>query len=376
MQARAKSKDICTPLEIEDYVVQPHHDISPPKWHLGHTTWFLEELILNKFLDDYEFYHPSLRIIYNSYYKGLGEHWDQGERGFLSRPTVKEVYEYRDIIDAKVCDLIDRNSNPEFLRMIEVAINHEEQHQELLLMDIKSILAINPLTVTYSEETNPTVKKERKWKHIPAGLYEIGTKKNGFAFDNEGPVHQEYLSDFKISSTLITNGEFLKFIQAGGYTEPKWWLSMGFDWVKKEKIQAPLYWRKVNDEWWEFTLNGSQRLNESSPVSHISYFEADAFARWCGKRLPTEEEFEVSQKDDTSNELWSWTKSSYEPYPGYKPFDGEIAEYNGKFMCNQYVLRGGCFATPRGHYRKTYRNFYEPNQRWMFSGITLAEDYS
>lgn len=375
MNIRKKTNEICLPLEIEDYVVQPYSEVSPPKWHLGHTTWFLEELILNKFTENYEFYNRGWRKIYNSYYKGLGEHWVQAERGYLSRPTVKEVYKYREVIEEQVCELLKQNHNPDLLRMVEIANNHEEQHQELLWMDIKSILSVNPNTVAYTNDfPRPFIKENSEWIQIPSGLYEIGMNKFGFAYDNEGPAHQIYLNAYSIASSLVTNREYLSFINDGGYKEPRWWLSMGIDWVNKNKVKAPLYWSNDDGEWWEYTLFGKNKLDLNAPVGHVSYFEADAFARWRGKRLPTEEEFEVAQNDNRTRDLWSWTKSSYEPYPGFKPFPGKLAEYNGKFMCNQYVLKGGCFATPEGHYRKSYRNFFEPHQRWMFSGITLAED--
>ena len=374
IESRKQTEELCRPLEIEDYVVQPHADISPPKWHLGHTTWFLEELILNKFTDDYQFYNPALRKIYNSYYKGLGEHWVQGKRGELSRPTVKEVYAYRAHIDEKINDLLRRKKNdPQLLRIVEVAINHEEQHQELLMMDIKNIFATNPLNVAYSEKKKIAhQQKDKNWYSFNEGLYEIGSKGDQFSYDIENPRHRKFLHAFKISSSLVTNRDYLEFITDGGYRNPKLWLSKGLDWVNEEKIKSPLYWSFENNKWFEYTLSGKQELDLEAPVMHVSYYEADAYARWRGKRLPTEEEFEVAQLG--KQELWCWTKSPFSPYPGYRPFNGEIAEYNGKFMCNQYVMKGGCFATPEGHYRPSYRNFYEPHQRWMFSGILLAED--
>lgn len=389
INTRKKTENLCAPLEIEDYVVQPNGDVSPPKWHLGHTTWFLEELILNKFTAQYKFHHPKLRKIYNSYYKGLGEHWVQEKRGELSRPTVREVYEYRRIIDQQVVELLrKREGEPELYRMIEVAINHEEQHQELLLMDIKQIFAANPLEVRYHTGPLPDLSRtQTKWQEFPAGLYMIGAENEYFFYDNEGPRHQRYVQSFKICNQLVTNREYLQFIEADGYSTPAYWLSKGLDWVNRQKISAPLYWSKENDEWFEFTLYGKHPLLLDAPVCHISYFEADAYARFRGKRLPLEEEFEIAQQgvisspeafhcnttDAFSSQLWCWTSSSYSAYPGYRPFSGEIAEYNGKFMCNQYVMKGGSFATPLGHYRRTYRNFYEPHHRWQFSGLLLAE---
>ena len=374
IESRKQTEEICRPLEIEDYVVQPHPDISPPKWHLGHTTWFLEELVLNKFTDNYQFYNPTLRKIYNSYYKGLGEHWVQAKRGELSRPTVKEVYTYRANIDEKIYDLIQKKRNDHHLqRIIEVAINHEEQHQELLMMDIKNILAANPLNVVYHEEMNPLYSQsKRSWHSFNEGLYEIGSRGDKFSYDIENPRHRRFLQAFRISNSLVTNKEYLEFINDGGYKNPKLWLSKGLDWVNEGKITAPLYWSNKDGQWFEFTMNGKKELDLKSPVGHVSYYEADAYDKWSGKRLPSEEEFEVAQLG--KQELWCWTKSPFAPYPGYRPFSGEIAEYNGKFMCNQYVMKGGCFATPDSHYRPSYRNFFEPHQRWMFSGILLAED--
>ena len=397
VKTRKKTVAICYPLEIEDYVVQPHADISPPKWHLGHTTWFLEELILKKQNSQYQTYNPEFKKIFNSYYKGLGEHWAQGERGMLSRPLVKEIYNYRQTIDEQMSELLlgrSYSDDENFEKIFNVAINHEEQHQELLLMDIKFILAKNALDVIYSPKPSTDSfscnenKKIKSWSTHPEGVYEVGASSDAFSYDNENPRHKKYLQGFRISEGLVTNSEFLAFMQDEGYQRPELWLSKGFDWVKKNKISCPLYWKLKDNDWWEFTLHGKHKLNYNHPVSHISYFEADAFARWSQKRLPTEEEFEIAQKvcRPTGNrfhinsshtfdsELWCWTKSHYSPYPGFKTFEGEIAEYNGKFMCNQFVLKGGCFATPEGHYRKSYRNFYEPSQRWMFSGIVLAED--
>lgn len=373
---RNKTVEICAPLETEDYVVQPCPEVSPPKWHLGHTTWFLEELILNKFSKNYQFYNPTWKKIYNSYYKGLGEHWVQSERGKLSRPLVKEVFNYRQNIENKVQELISRSpGNDELKKAIELAIQHEQQHQELLLMDIKYILGINPEPVTYFPIEMPGYKKaEGKWISFPSGLYEIGalSSQEKFYYDNEAPRHKKYISAFSICEDLVTNNEYFSFIRDGGYQNPKLWLSKGWDWVNEHKIKAPLYWKEREGQWWEFTLYGQFPLDFNAPVSHVSYFEADAYARWKHKRLPTEEEYEVAF--EKVSPLWSWTQSHYSPYRGFEPFKGEAAEYNAKFMCNQFVMKGGCFATPEGHYRRTYRNFYEPDQRWMFSGITLAED--
>ena len=392
---RNQTKSICERLEREDFVVQPMADVSPPKWHLAHTTWFLEELLLNKFQKNYVFFNQAFRKLFNSYYKGLGEHWVQSNRGFLSRPTIDEIIFYRESVENQIMTLLTKNHHDnELYQMLELAIHHEEQHQELLLMDIKYILGVNPVLPIYS---NTTFESEHlfkeNWNYFSEGVYEVGESvSENFFYDNEGPCHKVYIQPFGISDRLVTNGEYLNFVLDGGYKQPLLWLSKGLDWVIENKIQSPLYWiNNGKSEWSEFTLYGEMKLQPNLPVTHISYFEADAYARWSGLRLPTEQEFEISseripaskvthsfhpKKTGTYNsQLWCWTQSHYSPYPGFKSFKGQIGEYNAKFMCNQFVLRGGCFATPEGHYRKTYRNFYEPHQRWMFSGICLAKDY-
>lgn len=395
LEMRARSIAICEHLENEDFVVQPISDISPPKWHLAHTTWLLEEVILNKLQNYYQFFNQDYRLLFNSYYKTLGEHWIQENRGKLSRPTVREVLEYRQYVDKLILKLFKRDDMfSEFDPLIELAINHEEQHQELLLMDIKYILGCNPSSPVYSKKDfEKDEPKPIEWNYFTEGIYEIGENVNQeFTFDNERPCHKVYIYPFGLSNRLVTNGEFLNFINDGGYEKSILWLSKGYDWVRKNTIRSPLYWKlDKNMEWNEFTLYGQTKLDLNLPVSHISYFEAQAFANWMGMRLPTEQEFEISQERCDSpdhfhryhpknlgvynSQLWCWTQSHYSPYPGFKPFLGDAYEYNGKFMCNQFVLKGGCVVTPHGHYRKTYRNFYEPHQRWMFSGICLAKDY-
>lgn len=395
---RTDTIKICERLAIEDQVVQPNAEVSPPKWHMGHTTWFLEELILMKFSDNYQFYKPITNIVFNSYYKSLGQHWPQSERGQLSRPTVKEILSYRRAIDELMDELIQtQSSNEEFLDLLELAINHEEQHLELLLMDIKCILGKNPELPAYISQSaeskkqlsNPKTLLNEEWKIFQQGIYEIGSSSlENFHYDNEGPRHKVYLESFLINERMVTNGEYKNFIQDGSYKQPLLWKSLGFDWVNREKINRPLYWNENLEE--EYTLYGSIPIDLNAPVSHISFFEADAYARWMNQRLPTEVEFEVASKlhplrnkfmhfhpeenGTFSSELWCWCSSQYTPYPGYRPYEGAVVEYNGKFMCNQFILRGGSFATPNGHYRKSYRNFYEPQQRWMFSGFCLAKD--
>jgi len=389
---RNDTLNICENLETEDFVIQSESFISPPKWHLGHTTWFFQE-ILKRYDEKIVEKYSSSGAIYNSYYKKLGDHWDQSKRGILSRPTVDEVLSYRKFIDDLIIETLQKdNFNKDCLKLIELGIHHEQQHQELLLMDIKHILFQNIDYPALYETKNNKIENETSWTHIDEGLYQIGHEinKQKFSYDNESPMHNVYLYQSKISNGFVTNGQFLEFINDNQYLKPDCWLSLGWDWVEKHKVSSPLYWNwiKKDEEWYEYTLRGLHKLDLTRPVSHISYFEASAFAKWSGYRLPTENEYEYSLSQNSSHlkenyleainiegqALWGWTSSSYEPYPGYKEFEGFVKEYNGKFMCQQYVLRGGSFATLKSHFRNTYRNFYHPEQRWMFSGIKLAKD--
>ncbi|MDR2876917.1 MAG: ergothioneine biosynthesis protein EgtB [Chromatiales bacterium] len=386
--AREESLHLCDRLETEDYVVQPMPEVSPPKWHLGHTTWFFEQFILRGYAPDYPVFHAGYALLFNSYYKSAGPHWQQSRRGALSRPTVREILAYRHHVDLAMMTLLHSPAcTPEVLMLTKAGIQHEQQHQELLLMDIKAILGANPLMPRYS--TRPPAPVETAaagWSHIAAGLHAIGTDATDFAYDNERPRHRVWLEDAAISACMVSNSEYREFIKDGGYENPRLWTSKGWDWVQMNNIRAPLYWlndeENGNGEWKrEFTFSGAGALDEAAPVMHISWFEADAYARWRGYRLPTEQEYEIflaqhqhQHPPTPPRGLWCWTSSQYSPYPGFHPFAVPLAEYNGKFMCNQFVLRGGCFATPRDHYRISYRNFYEPQQRWMFSGIRLARD--
>ncbi|MEQ8428123.1 MAG: ergothioneine biosynthesis protein EgtB [Gammaproteobacteria bacterium] len=392
---RNTSVAICQPLAIEDYTVQPCPEVSPPKWHLGHTTWFFEEMLLTRYVDSYQRFNPDFAELFNSYYKGAGKHWIQAERGQLSRPTVAEVLEYRQQVDTELLRFLqEEDPDTEILKLIELGLHHEQQHQELLYMDIKYILGVNPLLPCYATQPLPgSPEPSLDWVHINEGVYEVGHGNDKeFSYDNERPRHKTYLYPCAIRQSLVTNGEFLAFIEAGGYEKPEHWLSKGYDFIKQHNISAPLYWTRKNDDWYEFGLHGLRPLELNAPVCHISYFEASAFAAWSDARLPTEQEFEVALQQgsipseqkrplalqpynaNAGNQLWCWTSSHYSPYPGFKTFDGPLHEYNGKFMCNQFVLRGGCVATPEGHLRYSYRNFYEPHQRWMFSGLRLARD--
>lgn len=392
---RQYSVKLCSQLELEDYVVQPYAEVSPPKWHLAHVTWFFETMILKTFITDYAPFDDHFNQLFNSYYKAVGTHTIQSERGNLSRPTVKTILAYRQYVDQAMHALLSESpANPDMVTLIETGLHHEQQHQELLLMDIKRILANNVVQTQYSKTPLPAaLASSESWITFAEDLYQIGHQGEGFYYDNEAPRHQHYLYPFSISHTLITNAEFLAFIEAGGYQNAAYWLSQGWDWVEQEKITQPLYWIKHNDTWQEYTLHGLTTLDLNRPVVHISYFEAAAYANWRGLRLPTEQELEVFLENTnivtdetidpvlhpidakaTYGQVWCWTNSQYSPYPGFKTFDGMLNEYNGKFMCNQFVLRGGCVATPDQHYRHSYRNFYLPYQRWMFSGIRLAKD--
>lgn len=392
---------LCEPLSLEDYVIQPTADVSPPKWHLAHTTWFFEEFLLKKYFPDYKEFSPQFNYLFNSYYKTHGNHWVQSERGQLSRPTVDEILNYRKYVDDQVKFRLnsDKFLSKDISFVLLTGIEHEKQHQELLLMDIKFILSRNHPAPAYSEEplvfkTSTTPSNSNFYS---SGIYWIGRDQIDFCYDNEGPRHRTYVEDFEISQQMITNGDYLEFVEDGGYRDPSLWLSKGWDWKEQNSIQMPLYWYKEDDLYMEYTLHGSKPLFPRAPVCHISYFEAQAFAKWSGQRLPTEAEAEIFLEDrnaDTihdkrissnthvfhptdiyspSGQLWFWTQSHYSPYPGFEAFEGTLGEYNSKFMCNQFVLRGGSFATAAAHYRNSYRNFYEPHQRWMFSGIRLAQ---
>ena len=404
-EVRQASEQICAPLAIEDYVVQTMPDVSPPKWNLAHTSWFFETFLLQPFVAAYKAAHPQFGFLFNSYYEAVGERQPRDRRGMLSRPTVAEVYEYRRHIDQAMSELIDSATEPqwrEILPLLELGLHHEQQHQELMLTDVKHILAENPLKPTYAparpepESAQPVLT----WQEFSGGLISTGWDGTGFAFDNEGPRHTNFLQPFRVASRLTTNAEFLEFIADGGYSEPRHWLSEGWAIVQNQRWQAPLYWQRRDDRWDHFTLSGLRPLALHEPVCHVSFFEADAFASWSGKRLATEYEWEHATAgvrvegrfldpgapchpqpapiepglSQMFGDVWEWTASPYRPYPGYHPAEGAVGEYNGKFMCNQFVLRGGSCATPQGHVRPTYRNFFPPSARWQFSGIRLAED--
>ncbi|TRO64130.1 ergothioneine biosynthesis protein EgtB [Christiangramia sabulilitoris] len=375
-ETRADSERICSFLETEDYVVQPVENVSPPKWHLGHTTWFFEEFVLKKYSPGHELYDKNTAYVFNSYYESVGEKVIRTNRGNLSRPTVAWIYEFRKYVTTKMIDLLTRNKlDQEPLKVVEIGCHHEKQHQELLYTDIKYILGNNPLSPKYNDEfkENRIQDFEREWITVEEGVYEIGHKSDDFCYDNELGLHKKYLCGFSISNKLVTNGEFLEFIEAGGYKDVLLWHAEAWDWIQQNEINKPAYWHKVNNSWKQYTLNGLQDLNPDAPVTHISYYEAFAFAQWKGMRLPTEEEWEIAQEKFEWGSRWEWTESAYSPYPNYKKPEGALGEYNGKFMVNQKVLRGASVATSRHHSRSTYRNFFHPQLRWQFTGFRLVK---
>jgi ergothioneine biosynthesis protein EgtB len=405
-QVRRFTEGLCRPLVTEDYVIQAMPDVSPPKWHLAHTSWFFETFVLASAVPGYRPPHPSYAYLFNSYYVAAGERHSRPQRGLLSRPTVEEVYRYRAHVDREVTDFLgglDCAGLDTWSPVVELGLHHEQQHQELLLTDLKYNFACNPLRPAYIPPDAPPQMQAAsalRWVSFPEGVYWIGHDGHGFAFDNESPRHRCFVEPFQLASRLITNGEYLAFMADGGYERPELWLSMGWDVAQREGWKAPLYWEREHGTWEMMTLAGMQPIGAADPVCHVSYYEADAYARWAGARLPTEAEWEIaatplpvegnfvehntfrpapaSQCDlatplaQVFGDVWEWTQSHYSPYPGYAPPPGALGEYNGKFMANQFVLRGGSCATSISHIRPTYRNFFPADARWQFMGIRLA----
>jgi len=425
---RATTLALAEPLSAEDCALQSMPDASPVKWHMAHTTWFFETFIVAPMVPDYKPFHPHFRILFNSYYNAVGARHPRPERGLVSRPDLQDVLAYREHVDQQMQECLSQGTGltADAAALVELGLNHEQQHQELILTDVKHLFSRNPLHPVYRKPWPLTTihPRQRTWISYPEGLYEIGHRGDGFAFDNEGPVHRAFVNAFSLASHPVTHGDFLEFMADGGYRRPELWLSLGWDAVQSKGWEAPLYWERHAGAWHTYTLHGLVEVDPNTPVCHVDYFEADAFARWAGERLPTEFEWEVAARlalaaqraaargeksgraagkaaspidgnfvesrsyhplalrdapipgtpAQLFGDVWEWTQSSYAPYPGFRAPEGGIGEYNGKFMCNQYVLRGGSCATPASHIRATYRNFFPPEARWQFSGLRLARD--
>jgi len=371
---RNYSVEICEPLQREDYVVQPVVDVSPPKWHLAHCTWFWEEFILAKYQHGYTRFHPRYSFLFNSYYNAVGDRVLRLHRGNMSRPTVDEILAYRLYVDQHMMEFL-KTIPDEVKELVELGLNHEQQHQELLVTDIKYILGHNPLFSTYRTDFQETSLNEtdHAFLDIKEDIYPIGYSGSGFSFDNEHRQHKMYLNNFSIRKSLVTNGEYLQFIEAGGYHNPQYWHTDGWTWVQEHKIDAPLYWYLMDGKWNRYAMSGLESIDPLEPVTHVSFYEAYAFAEWKKMRLPTEFEWEAASTHLDWGKRWEHTNSAYLPYPGFAKADGAIGEYNGKFMINQMVLRGASVVTPTGHSRNTYRNFFQPNLRWQFTGIRLCK---
>lgn len=376
-RVRHYTETLCEPLEIEDFIPQPVVDVSPPKWHVAHTTWFFEEMVLKKFAADYKVFNPDFGFLFNSYYNSVGERTPRDHRGFLSRPTVKEVFAYRQYVDEKMLELLDSGEPSDELRdLVILGLNHEQQHQELLLTDIKWTFSFNPLYPAYKPGFTPIELTEAEavgFIDMPEGVYEIGHAGEGFCFDNELPRHKVYLQEYSICGSLVTNREYFEFIEDGGYGNPDFWHSDGWDWVRRNNITGPQHWVHRDGEVLQFSIGGLRKMWPDAPVCHVSFYEAAAYAEWKGLRLPTEFEWEAAADKFEWGLRWEWTNSAYLPYPGFKKPAGAVGEYNGKFMVNQMVLRGASVITPPGHSRRTYRNFFNPHLRWQFTGIRLAK---
>ena len=400
---RRLTLELAEPLSAEDMTVQAADDASPTKWHLAHVTWFFETFVLAKHLPGYRVFDETFAYCFNSYYESLGPRQPRPRRGVLTRPSSERVFAYRAHVDEALSTLLARDSvsDPGIARLIEVGINHEQQHQELLLTDILALFAANPLRPAYRPRQLRVARSEPDplgWVEHPGGICQVGHAGDGFAWDNEAPRHEVLIHPFRLADRLVTNAEWLAFMADGGYETTSLWLSDGWATINREGWKAPLYWEQVDGQWLAMSLEGLHPVDPSAPVCHVSYFEADAFARWAGKRLPTEFEWEVAARDlpisgntlerrafrtlpaeppngrprQMFGDVWEWTQSAYQPYPGYRAPAGALGEYNGKFMVSQQVLRGGSFATPPGHTRATYRNFFYPHQRWQFMGLRLA----
>jgi ergothioneine biosynthesis protein EgtB len=374
-KTRDYSVAICATLAIEDYISQPVDFASPPKWHLAHTTWFFEEMILKKYLKDYFVFNENFSFLFNSYYQTIGERAVRSHRGTMTRPLVAEVYDYRNYVDQHIIKLLENNISFDVEQFMILGIHHEQQHQELLITDLKHTFSFNPLNPIYQKDFNLTEDKnaDEGWLKMSEGIYEIGHNGEGFCFDNELGRHKVYLHHYEISKTLVTNGDYITFMEAQGYENFNFWLDDGWSWVCENKINAPLYWQKIDGIWHYYTLSGLKVVDKDAILCHVSFYEAQAFATWMGLRLPTEFEWEAAAEKFNWGKRWEWTYSAYLPYPNFKIAAGAVGEYNGKFMINTMVLRGSSVATSEVDQRKTYRNFFHPKDRWQYTGIRLAK---
>jgi len=400
-RVRGVTEHLCAPLATDDYQIQSIEQTSPPKWHIAHVSWFFEAFVLSHFVPDYRTFHPGFDFLFNSYYYTHGRMHPRAKRGLLSRPTVEEVFRYRTCVDARMRELIACVADAQWRELAfrtTLGLNHEEQHQELLLMDTKHNFSANPLKPAYRDDLKdePGEARTMRWLERAGGIHRVGYEGEGFAYDNETPRHQVLLRDHRLADRFVTNGEYRVFIGDGGYEDPALWLSDGWALIQHEGWRHPLYWERHGGDWMQFTLGGLRTLDPHEPACHLSFYEADAYARWAGNRLPFESELEVllEEQSVTGNfadsgrlhpaaagdggqwfgDLWAWTASPYTAYPGFRPLAGSMGEYNGKFMSNQIVLRGGSCVTPPGHMRASYRNFFYPGERWAFTGLRLAED--
>jgi ergothioneine biosynthesis protein EgtB len=402
---RQATRALAAPLSAEDCAIQSMPDASPTKWHLAHSTWFFETFVLGRHDPHRRAFDPAFRVLFNSYYHAVGDRHPRPQRGLLSRPSLETVLAFRDRIEQEIAELLDANAlDAQSLALVELGIQHEQQHQELILTDLKHLLSCNPLKPAY-QKTWPLTQvlaRAPRWIAFEQGAQRVGHSGAGFSFDNEGPEHTVWLEPFEIASHPVTHGDFLRFIEDGGYRRPELWLSAGWDAVATGGWEAPMYWERIDGTWHTFTLHGMAPVEPNTPVCHVSFYEAEAYARWAGARLPTEAQWEVAARGtrvegnflesnalhplalrevpedgglaQAFGDVWEWTRSDYAPYPGFRTAPGAVGEYNGKFMCNQYVLRGGSCATPASHIRATYRNFFPAEARWQFSGLRLARD--
>jgi len=372
---RQKTIEFCSLLEIEDYAIQVVDFASPAKWHLAHTTWFFETFILKNHVKDYQEFDKNFNYLFNSYYNNVGERILQNNRGNMSRPSTSKVLDYRKFVDVKMQEFLKDIADKKVIDLVTLGLNHEQQHQELLITDVKYMLGHNPLLPSLDSAFNLVKDSniDTKSIKIKAGIYEIGYQGNDFCYDNELGVHKVYVGDFEINNHLITNGEYLEFMNSGGYSDFNIWLDEGWTWVNNDKINAPMYWHKIDNEWHYYTLAGLQKVDKNAILSHINYYEASAFAEWKGMRLPTEFEWEIASNNLDWGKRWEWTNSAYLAYPRFEKENGAVGEYNGKFMSNKMVLRGASVATSKNHSRNTYRNFFHSSDRWQFTGLRLVK---